>query len=76
VVKDVKQVLLLLKKGWNKLYGSSRCGFLTHHHTESDRFVWRRPPSCIIFENGRVIGERNNCTLQNKIEIAAYAYGN
>ena len=27
---------------WNKLWGSSRCGFAHLHHEDSDRFVWRR----------------------------------
>ena len=27
---------------WNKLWGSSRCGYLQHHHSDSDRFVWRK----------------------------------
>lgn len=27
---------------WNKLWGSSRCGFSHPHHEDSDRFVWRR----------------------------------
>ena len=27
---------------WNKLWGKARCGFATHHHADSDRFVWRR----------------------------------
>lgn len=60
--------------GWNKLYGASRCGFMTHHHSESDRFVWRRPVSCIRFSNGRVIGFDENCPWKNKIEVAAYSY--
>jgi hypothetical protein len=60
--------------GWNKLYGASRCGYFNHHHNDSDRFVWRRPTSCIKFQNGRVVGEIENCPLKDKIEIAAYAY--
>lgn len=27
---------------WNKLWGSSRCGYSHPHHQDSDRFVWRR----------------------------------
>lgn len=27
---------------WNKLWGSSRCGYTHSHHQDSDRFVWRR----------------------------------
>ena len=27
---------------FNKLWGSSRCGFAHPHHQDSDRFVWRR----------------------------------
>lgn len=27
---------------WNKLWGSSRCGYFHPHHADSDRFVWRR----------------------------------
>jgi hypothetical protein len=27
---------------WNKLWGSSRCGYTHPHHQDSDRFVWRR----------------------------------
>jgi len=60
--------------GWNKLYGASRCGYLNHHHKDSDRFVWRRHPNCIKFQNGRVIGEVENCEFANKVQIASYAY--
>eukprot|EP01080_Neovahlkampfia_damariscottae_P009742 gene9742-2069_t len=60
--------------GWNKLYGASRCGYLNHHHNDSDRFVWRRHPSCIKFQNGRVVGEIEDCEFKNKVQIAAYAY--
>ena len=62
------------QSGWNKLYGASRCGYLNHHHRDSDRFVWRRHPSCIKFQNGRVIGEVENCQYKDKIQVAAYAY--
>eukprot|EP01100_Stratorugosa_tubuloviscum_P014656 TRINITY_DN797_c0_g1_i1.p1 TRINITY_DN797_c0_g1~~TRINITY_DN797_c0_g1_i1.p1 ORF type:complete len:228 (-),score=69.89 TRINITY_DN797_c0_g1_i1:79-762(-) len=59
---------------WNKLFGASRCGHLHHHHLDSDRFAWRRHPDCMIYENGRVIGEIENCPYANKIQICAYAY--
>ena len=57
---------------WNKLYGSSRC-FLSLHHRDSDRFVWRRSRECYHIEEGKVV-EVPNCPDINNIEIAAYAY--
>ena len=47
---------------WNKLWGSSRCGFTHSHHKDSDRFVWRR----------QIL--RDGITLGSAIEIAAYSY--
>lgn len=62
------------QSGWNKLYGASRCGYTNHHHSDSDRFVWRRHQNCIKYNGSRVIGEIENCEFKNKIEIAAYSY--
>ncbi|KAL9642191.1 hypothetical protein ABK040_007193 [Willaertia magna] len=61
---------------WNKLYGSSRCGYLDFVHDDSDRFVWRRPMECVIQspDHKYVLGNVNNCSLISKVEVAAYAY--
>jgi hypothetical protein len=59
---------------WNKLYGGTRCGFTNHIHHDSDRIVWRRAVTCIRFENGRVVGEIENCKDKDMIEVAAYGY--
>ena len=32
----------ICQPNWNKLWGKGRCGFLTAHHIDSDRFAWRR----------------------------------
>ena len=47
---------------WNKLWGSSRCGFAHAHHQDSDRFVWRRQ----MADDGATPGDA--------IELAAYSY--
>ena len=47
---------------WNKLWGSSRCGFAHPHHLDSDRFVWRRQM------------QPDGITPGSMIEIAAYSY--
>lgn len=60
---------------WNKLFGSSRCGYLNHHHTDSDRFVWRRAQECLNMTAGYV-NERENCSQDGLIELAGYAYDN
>ncbi|CAF1635491.1 unnamed protein product, partial [Didymodactylos carnosus] len=73
-VNDVKGHLCSIS--WNKLFGACRCGFLTNNHKDSDRFVWRRAVSCLIFDNDNVIGQRANCEEENLIEVAAYAYDN
>eukprot|EP01132_Coremiostelium_polycephalum_P004942 gene4942-6159_t len=64
----------LCSVSWNKLFGSSRCGYLHPHHEDSDRFTWRRHPNCLIFNGSRVIGEVSNCPEANQIQIAAYSY--
>ena len=46
---------------WNKLWGSSRCGFAHPHHQDSDRFVWRRQM-------------QPDGTLGQVVELAAYSY--
>ncbi len=62
---------------WNKLFGMTRCGFLTDNHKDSDRFVWRRAQSCVIIQDGQfTVGEIDNCPEKNLIEIAAYTYDN
>ena len=48
---------------WNKLWGTTRCGYFRHVHRDSDRFVWRRETL-----GGGALGSR--------IEVAAYAYDN
>ena len=57
---------------WNKLWGYSRCGF-SHHHKDSDRFVWRRAQDCIDYSTV-VEGEIENCPQAGMVEIAAYTY--
>jgi len=61
---------------WNKLFGMSRCGFLADNHKDSDRFVWRRAQSCVIFQGPFSIGVEENCAEKDLIEIAAYTYDN
>lgn len=51
---------------WNKLFGSSRCGYFRNHHKDSDRFVWRREITSAIGATPMQFGDR--------IEIATYAY--
>ncbi|KYQ94456.1 hypothetical protein DLAC_04754 [Tieghemostelium lacteum] len=64
----------LCSVSWNKLFGSSRCGYLMPHHIDSDRFVWRRDPACLIFNDSKVVGEVPNCPTAGQVQIAAYAY--
>ena len=60
---------------WNKLWGATRCGYLADVHEDSDRFMWRRAVSCLIFDDeGHEIGEKSNCSEANLIEIVAAAY--
>ncbi len=66
----------LCSTSWNKLWGTVRCGYLNTNHKDSDRFVWRRANSCLIFNGSHVVGEKPNCPDANFIEIAAYAYDN
>jgi hypothetical protein len=62
-------------ESWNMLWGATRCGYETNNHQDSDRFVWRRDVSCLIYDSsGHVIGEKTNCPEANLIELAAYAY--
>ena len=35
---------------WNKLWGSSRCGYFNQHHYDSDRFVWRKKSGESVIE--------------------------
>ena len=32
----------MCETSWNKLFGTTRCGYLNSNHQDSDRFVWRR----------------------------------
>jgi hypothetical protein len=66
----------LCVNSWNKLFGSTRCGFLNDIHKDSDRFVWRRAQSCVVFDGSFSVGEVDNCAEKNLIEIAAYSYDN
>jgi hypothetical protein len=62
-------------QSWNQLWGTTRCGYLTDNHQDSDRFVWRRAGSCLIYDStGHVIGEKSNCPEANLVELAASAY--
>ena len=62
-------------QSWNQLWGATRCGYLVDNHEDSDRFVWRRAGSCLIYDSkGHVIGEKTNCSESNLIELAAAAY--
>jgi hypothetical protein len=58
----------------NKVYGSSRCGYLQPHHEDSDRFTWRRHPSCFVLQ-----GQGNSCVVRSNatcslVQLIAYAY--
>jgi hypothetical protein len=66
----------LCSTSWNKLFGSSRCGYLNHAHLDSDRFVWRRAQECLLFDKEFVVGNSQNCNQTDLIEIAGYAYDN
>ena len=51
---------------WNKLWGSSRCGFTHSHHQDSDRFVW--PTICAPYHpSGVPLLPRPAGTAQQKI---------
>ncbi len=60
--------------GFNKLWGTTRCGIFNGIHDDSDRFTWRRDQSCISTDGSTYINEVPNCANINKIELAAYAY--
>ncbi|CAF0739282.1 unnamed protein product [Adineta steineri] len=64
----------LCTTSWNKLWGACRCGYLTSNHKDSDRFVFRRANSCVQHENGYTVGEVEDCSEKDLVEIAAYAY--
>lgn len=66
----------LCTSSWNKLWGACRCGYLTSNHKDSDRFVFRRASSCLNYELGRVVSERELCHEIDFIELATYAYDN
>jgi hypothetical protein len=53
-----------------------RCGFLRHHHKDSARFVWRRDPTCFVYENGHVVSEKPECPGKDILQFAAYSYDN
>ena len=58
----------------NKVFGSSRCGYLNSHHKDSDRFTWRRHPRCYAKKTtsqGCVVVSNATCT---DIQFIAYAY--
>ena len=62
---------------WNKLWGATRCGYFADNQKDSDRFMWRRVPSCLIYNSsGFVIGQNNNCPEANLIDLCAAAYDN
>ena len=62
-------------QSWNQLWGATRCGYITNNHQDSDRFMWRRAGSCLIYDStGHVIGEKPNCLEANLIELAASGY--
>ena len=42
----------------------------------SDRFVWRRAGSCVLFQGGYSVGEDADCAEKDLIELAAYTYDN
>ena len=65
----------MCENSWNKLFGTTRCGKFNTVHQDSDRFVWRRAQSCLIY-NGSEINVKPDCPDINKIEIAAYTYDN
>jgi hypothetical protein len=67
---------LLCSTSWNKLWGACRCGYLTSNHKDSDRFVFRRAGSCLLYEGERVVGVNDACEESDLMEIAAYAYDN
>ena len=64
----------MCQSSWNKLYGTTRCGF--DNHKDSDRFVWRRSISCFNFSGSYVANEIPNCAERDLIELAAYTYDN
>ncbi|RMZ94539.1 hypothetical protein BpHYR1_044535, partial [Brachionus plicatilis] len=66
----------LCSTSWNKLFGTVRCGIFNSNHKDSDRFIWRRAQSCLIFSSTFVMGELDDCAEKNLIEIAAYTYDN
>lgn len=66
----------LCSTSWNKLFGTVRCGIFNSNHKDSDRFVWKRAQSCLIFSSPFVVGEVDNCPERDLIEIAAYTYDN
>ncbi|CAF1136391.1 unnamed protein product, partial [Brachionus calyciflorus] len=66
----------LCSSSWNKLFGTVRCGIFNSNHKDSDRFVWRRIQSCLKFDSSYVIGEVENCSDKDLIELAAYTYDN
>ena len=51
-----------LNTNWNKLFGSSRCGYVRLYTKDSARLVWRRQ----VFLNNQTQGDR--------IELATYNY--
>lgn len=66
----------LCSTSWNKLWGTVRCGMLNSNHKDSDRFIWRRAQSCLIYNSSFVIGEVTDCGEKDLIEVAAYTYDN
>ncbi|CAF1436699.1 unnamed protein product [Adineta ricciae] len=62
---------------WNQVWGATRCGYLTSTQMDLDRFVWRRPSSCLQYDSkGYVVNEYDDCPEKNLIELAASAYDN
>ena len=58
------------------MFGGERCLNASNIHGDSDRFVWRRVSSCLIFSGNYVLGERCGCADKGLIEVLTYTYDN
>ena len=58
------------------MFGGTRCSPTGNIHKDSDRFVWRRATSCLIFNGSFVVGEKPNCAEKDLIDIFSYTYDN
>mmetsp|Transcript_14286 Transcript_14286/g.33615 ORF Transcript_14286/g.33615 Transcript_14286/m.33615 type:complete len:297 (+) Transcript_14286:3-893(+) len=55
---------------WNRLFGGSRCGYLQTETADSDIFVWRRHPDCLINSTSPFVNLTSNVTPSDGVYVS------